>query len=282
MRRAGYETDFVRDGNGRFIGINLKGDYCSEHEWGIGGIQDAFGTRGAKVTRECLGIDRRTITKVPNDMWFFFQKHGEYGYLMYTHPRYGKPEEKYTKKELDQKLGAYSDDKPIVAAWDEKEFGIRVKGKDNIVTLKSLYDAIQAKDAVIFLGGRSKNPFDTSGLVISFRSRIPEEFVKLQYDTDLETVELAEAKEATGIEEVLRKAGKTFYALSPRFQEDRSLVFWLNPMQQDKNNCGWFTVQDLQEWAQGTGKIPKSDEQLKREAEQREKDRLAERSRKRY
>jgi hypothetical protein len=28
-------------------------------------------------------------------------------------------------------------------------------------------------------------------------------------------------------------------------------------MQQNENNFGWFTLQDLREWAQGKGKIPK-------------------------
>ena len=74
---------------------------------------------------------------------------------------------------------------------------------------------------------------------------------------------------ATGIEEVLKKAGKRYYALSPRWaasikgtkngevETKYGVVFWLNPCDQYKNNYGHFTVEELQQWAKGEGPIPK-------------------------
>ena len=60
------------------------------------------------------------------------------------------------------------------------------------------------------------------------------------------------------LEKILEKAKCRYYALSLRWKDDdkKEVIFWLNPMEQDKNNFGWFTVEDLKDWAKGKGKIP--------------------------
>ena len=56
----------------------------------------------------------------------------------------------------------------------------------------------------------------------------------------------------------MEKAGKKYFALSPRWKDDnkKEVIFWLNPYHQDIDNFGWFTVEDLKDWAKGKGKIP--------------------------
>lgn len=35
-------------------------------------------------------------------------------------------------------------------------------------------------------------------------------------------------------------------------------MFWLNPMNQKKYNHGWFTIEELQQWAKDNGPIVKN------------------------
>jgi len=36
------------------------------------------------------------------------------------------------------------------------------------------------------------------------------------------------------------------------------VIFWLNPVDGRRNNHGYFTVEELAQWTQGTGPVPKS------------------------
>jgi len=36
------------------------------------------------------------------------------------------------------------------------------------------------------------------------------------------------------------------------------VMFWLNPQEQNKYRCGWFTVEELTEWAEDKGTIIKT------------------------
>lgn len=62
---------------------------------------------------------------------------------------------------------------------------------------------------------------------------------------------------ATGVEAKLKAAGKRWYALSPRRFDDGRLMAWLNPMEQHEYNYGWFSIADLEMWAQGKGPVIK-------------------------
>lgn len=64
----------------------------------------------------------------------------------------------------------------------------------------------------------------------------------------------------TRIHKILAKSGKKYFALSPRWADDqkKEVVFWLNPYDQDKYNSGWFSVQDLKDWAKDKGKVMKA------------------------
>jgi hypothetical protein len=83
---------------------------------------------------------------------------------------------------------------------------------------------------------------------------------------DEDRINLHEAAKATGIEEKVCAAlksdfgGKPFYALSPSWKNKQNtkhkVVFWLNPTDQQKNNYGWFTVEELEQWIEGKGPIP--------------------------
>lgn len=95
---------------------------------------------------------------------------------------------------------------------------------------------------------------------------------------DTERNRLQAAADATGIvqriEAANRACGRRFppfrwHALSPDwaagfrvdgkgFETDCDVVFFLNPAQQDRNNFGWFSVEELDLWLSGLGPIVKA------------------------
>ncbi|WP_156883591.1 hypothetical protein [Salipiger mucosus] len=73
---------------------------------------------------------------------------------------------------------------------------------------------------------------------------------------------LLKAARKTGIEKKVRAAGLDFFALSPRWAKDCStsktkhdVAFWLNPREQNIHNYGIFTVEDLEAWTKGKGRV---------------------------
>lgn len=255
MRRTFTGQQIVSANDGRFVGICLGYDFCAEHEWGIAGLKRAFGIP-ERATREKHGADARTATVCPpsNDLWFV--RRGGFRYLMYWHHYEPWTPARRSTVDLNGVLQAYRDDNELVAAWDEKSFGLRMPVAGGEQKLTKLYQAIQDKDLMIFLG--APEPFGGRGLVLCIRSRVDAEILEAMGEADLDYIALREAAEATGIAARLDKAGKRYFALSPRWanEEKTDVVFWLNPMEQQRNNFGWFTVADLDDWIADRGKIP--------------------------
>lgn len=93
--------------------------------------------------------------------------------------------------------------------------------------------------------------------MIAIASRLSQAVTDDWLQADLEDKNLKEEVLATGIEEKLHLAGKRYFALSPRREKDGGIIFWLNPMEQDKNNYGWFKLAQLEQWIKNKGPIPK-------------------------
>ena len=82
-------------------------------------------------------------------------------------------------------------------------------------------------------------------------------------EAHLDHIALQKASDEIGIHDKLRKAGKEFFALSPRWAKDvrtsktaYPVVYWLNPMHQNIYNYGYFTVEELEQWIDDCGPIP--------------------------
>jgi hypothetical protein len=163
----------------------------------------------------------------------------------------------------DDKVPSFSDNSELythnnpACAWDEKSFGVFSTAPEEIEALKDIYEAFRKCDGCVFLGGGAL--WGNSGLCLVIASRIPQELLDNWYKADVEYYELDQEVERTGIRQLLKNNGKRYFALSrPHHREsDGKLVLWLNPMEQGDNNFGWFTIDDLREWADGKGKIPK-------------------------
>lgn len=278
MKKGYQDCGILLEGD-EFAGLSLGWDFTSEHEWGIKGIKEAFGVySGDRLNRKVVGIDRRKITNIPDLIQGSLTIHGRtYLYLCLSPDLPWYDEERLQNYARDTaKRIICSDEDDVAAAWDEKSFLVAVakEFKDN---LDELNDAIQRKNLAIYLGGGS-NPFSNAGLLLVIASKINKEVVNKMREVDLDYIKLHETAENTGIFKKFEKNKKKYiksadhlwnnphgyFALSPRWKTEDyetptkyDVVFWLNPMQQHKNNYGLYTVEELELWLQDKGPIPK-------------------------
>lgn len=255
--------------DGKVIGISLGADYCAEHEWGINRLKRTLGVDGwvpgssrekPKYTKP-HGLPRRTISQ--HDAVRLYE-HKEAAVLLCMDRWRYESFDKYIaehgiarafKERLPQDLPR----RELGTAWSEDDFGIYGQGQ-NADRIKDLYAAFQANNVGIWIGGRMI-AFENGGLILCIADRIPAENSAMLAEADIESEKLQAASDATGIVERLNKAGKRFFSCSPKWRrEDRKsahpVVYWLNPMDQDVNNFGWFTVEELDQWIAGAGPVP--------------------------
>lgn len=254
--RSAQDNGLLKNDNGLLIGINLGADFCSEHEWGIKELRKAFG-----MNDKGYGLDKRIARDIPMvNNWRTGKKETAVHLIEQkdqTILLVGIPmPEKLELRHYYLERAEYQSDK-LITAWDEKSFGLNAKSKEDQLAVKAIYNAIQSGDLAIWVGGGGV--FQNGGLVLTIASRIPADKVQLLKDADIDRESLEKAAEKTGIAKKLEKSGKRWFALSPRWSKGfdvktkHSVVFWLNPCEQQIHNFGWFTVEDLELWADSKG-----------------------------
>lgn len=62
-------------------------------------------------------------------------------------------------------------------------------------------------------------------------------------------------KQLEKVKKKLKKAGKKWVSLDSVKQLDGVYLVWLNPYEQGRHNCGWFSIRDLELWAKNKGRI---------------------------
>ena len=242
-RDNGFE--FGSDG---LIALSLGSDSYAEHETGIASILGAF---GVPQDEKVFGRPRRVITKCPDG-------------LMWSEGR-GKNSEDKTVKICGFHMGYYGEawipsairsENGLYTAWDQKNFCAYSCDERNIRRLRELYDAFEVRNVAIWMGGG--HVFKNPGLVLAIATRLPSAVIMKWQKLDELNYRTKEEMRASGIEEKLAKAGKRYFALSPKKNDEGKLIFWLNPMEQNIHEAGWFTLSDLEEWAENKGKVMKS------------------------
>lgn len=180
MRQAGCESAMLKGEDGSLLGVNLKGNHCAEHEWGIEGIESSF-----SINRSILGVEGRLVKKLPPPELLRFETKGQKAILYFVQNTYThfKSTEDETTKHVKKSVSA-SKDSPFSGAWDSRSFAIEVYGKENMKLLKELYEAIQRLDVTISLGS-SANPFDKPGLWLMVYSKISSEMKEATLSSDL-------------------------------------------------------------------------------------------------
>jgi hypothetical protein len=264
--RRGSKPEIVISENGTLLGVNLSADFCAEHEWGIKGVKNAFGIP-EEINK--YGMARRKITRFPTTIrWVKYTKDENYeGFIFATYfhendadmRASGSSELTIWKpfvpaKRKGKKNTETPSEQTLAAAWSEDDFAVVSTEPKQIAQLKEIFDQFEKLNIIIMLGAREL--FGNSGFIIGVADRIPQEYVNQWYESDKDWHEIRIEVDASGIEYLLKQAGCQYFALSPRRQKDGTIHFWLNPMQQHKNNFGWFTYEDLKQWAKGEGPIP--------------------------
>jgi len=299
MRRS-FNGSFWRNEAGEIIAVNLGADYCAEHEWGISGIQSKLNIKSipnfsnsvvpskdkikkieellANKKGKLLGLAARKMNLHESEERTRYEK---YEVLDNLNSRglnvdvYEKGKHKSTSKtkvwgicmrssylfannEMDWKHYAgwvTRESQEVIANWSSDEFCFMVEDKQVIV---DMVDAFKRGDIAVWVG--SSGPFQNGGLIVAIASRLPQDFVEDMLKNDEDTLRLHLTAQKTGIYEMLKKADKNYFALSPRWNDQngkRDVVFWLNPREQDKYNFGWFSAKELRQWANNEGPVIK-------------------------
>lgn len=256
------------DGDGgSCIGIGLASSPWAEHEFGTGTLNMLFGLNG-----ELDGLPRRTMTVLPKGLNLIeFKTRAEKRMkrpsvkglaLIFSEPHFrAEP-----KDELKEELNYYGESK-MAAAWDEKSFGITAYTEEDKAKLRALWDAFHRNDVAFWI---NIGVFHSgTGLTFAIPSLVPQRLKDEMLENDLDIARLKQSAEATGVTELLKTAGKRWMALSPKWAKELKdvgkgkittaydVMYWLNPWNGDKDNYGWFTVEDLQLWAKNEGPVPK-------------------------
>ena len=283
--RRGREGSFWKNDQGQVIAVNLGADYCAEHEWGISGIQSAFGIQGSPAVKmqspsvmekvlealslaekKKMGLEARKI----NGLKGFVLKNnlgtkgvtvtsGGYKTEKKKHQMYGiyMQNDWMTDREIDWKrvVGWYDpESEEVCGSWCDRDFAFMVEDKQ---VIKEFVEAFEKNDVAIWVGG--SGPFRNGGLIVAIASRVPEDFKAEMEESDRDYLALQKVAAKTDIHQKLRAAKKEYYALSPRWKDDekKEVLFWLNPQEQNANNSGWYSIIDLEQWIEGKGPIPK-------------------------
>lgn len=275
MRASTTKKDWISGSNGAVIGVSLGFDFCCEHESGVDRLHRILGVPALEFP---IGTADRKISVCPDYLEFveyeiapkdkrrkkttpaaslILTRRGSYREISHQELLkalnlnfYCNVYDKWHNPELDD----------LMCSWADGEFGINVRGAENIARLRRLYEAFLQCD--VALAHPSSKGFLRTGLSFAIASLIPveaEESVKAQ---DLAHQKLHLAAKATGVYEMLEKAGLGYYALEPGWdhaEREEGVVFFLNPEQQSKFNHGWFTVEDLRQWTLGQGPIIKDE-----------------------
>ena len=277
--RKGHHSDFVSDEDGKFIGVNLGWDFTAEHECGIKDLKRNFGIEGVTngLIKKRLGIEARRVTLLPSSFTLYVK--GEYTYLIAD--KYGgRTDDNINKKKLDSMIKAYwpteqdkkrwKDDREeeiLQTAWDSGSFGLATKGKEARKYLKELFKAFDTNDAIITFGGGET--FAGAGLMLLIASKLPQGYIDSQKEADLDGIALVKASNKTGIIQRIAISDRSYFACSPKWASSikstkdgeiktkYKVIYWLNPQEQHIYNSAWCTVEDLDDWIAGKGKIVK-------------------------
>lgn len=269
MKRSHTQGNAVlRDEDGTIYGVLLAADYVGQHEGGIERLQQTFGIKGGDADFAGHSAtwdlsDRVHLMPIEHERREGRRRIVEQGLAVTTdRPDAGM---------LGEFLQRY-DDAPVIGAWDDSDFAIAGYGDEGQAVVRMITDAVSNVDLAIWIGGVGGNPFARGGLAIARNSLVPKDLIATFDQTKQAERALKAAADATGIAERLlamrARHGlvslSPYHALSPKWtpaerngDTAHRVIFFLNPSDGQRNNHGWFTVEELDQWIIGKGPIPK-------------------------
>lgn len=254
--RASRNGSFIfQNKHNKLIGINLGADYVAEHERGIKEIKLALGLNEEAKP----GLPRKLVTKQsPLLIWIENKTIGKVKYSGFAMYRFWNSIEEWVPREF------YSSDKDktFFAGWASDGFYVLSESKsDQAKYLKQIFEALNSNNACIWQGGGGV--FNNAGLCIGIVDQMPKEIFDGWAKADKDQVDLKKEFDATGIEKILRDAKKNWFYLGPKRNSEGKMIIWLNPYDQHIHHAGYFTVQQLKQWAHNTGPVMMSEAEKK-------------------
>lgn len=260
---------------GTTVGVHLAPNSVGQHAMGIEWLLRRLGA-GSKDEYDLRTFDEHVATNVPQ--WSRVDlSHDEKLYLdVGPRPKNLRSTSavlcveggiEHATKESQR----YSPLSVVTGAWDDSSFAIRGYGKEGQAVVELIQEGIETCDIVAWI--TSDLDLGHGSLCIARRSMVPPAMVQQYDDAIAEYRRLFAAAAATGIARRLEAIGphspigrlRPYHALSPawiRPGDDcisaHPVRFFLNPTEQAANNFGWFTVEQLDEWIEGRGPIPKN------------------------
>lgn len=180
------KVEFAVLNDGRTTMLRLGGDHCSEHEWGVGDIREAFGLS----SRQAAGCESVPNTEVParlyihaNALYMPDYASREKGDL---HTRFNQAVEYYSKEHQVGLAAVPPNVQKSFGAWDDMRFLVIVRN-EMTSRLRDIVDAINKNDCAIFIGAAS-NPFSRGPLTFAISSRMEQAKAEWKVDNKLRTV----------------------------------------------------------------------------------------------
>jgi hypothetical protein len=247
----------------RLVGVNMSADAATEHECGIQPLLHAF--KGEHYSHyqfpqledfskePPFGVDKRKVTHVPTGkmgfLWLKTKQSEGFGYNLHADQVQGWDDRgQYTTYRDGERVP-----RNLVCAWQDDRFLCLGRDEYTIAKLKKIYEAVLAKDAMFRI---APGFMISEGLCLLIVSKLPKKFMTDMYNADREVWLNRKLFHETGIEDELRAAGKTFMALGRYHKfDDGEWRAWLNPERQQIHNAGWFTIEELRQWAKDEGPV---------------------------
>lgn len=280
MRQATSHVRWLISETGELEGLSCGSDPCSEHEGGIKGLREAFGFKSEFKN----GLADRVAQRQP-PVLLMRQYQGDSGQVeawvamgnyRYTNTfSFGEGQMPPESPPFFEQVRFPYGNPTLSAAWDSNGVLLLARGRESVQYLEQFYELIERQDLALgnaFTGSRSDWHQKAGGLVFVKASAVPQELATRALEQDQKEVRLNKAAEKIGLDKELSAAGMRWFALSPRWADDQEteVKFWLNPMEQQDYNYGLFSVDELRQWAKGTGPVM-IDKPLRAQAKSHEK-----------
>lgn len=247
MRSTLNDREVIEDSNGQVVGLSLGFDFTAEHEAGIDPMKRALGLD------EGTGIEARTIKTYRDEQWLVDRDQGVMGFSVQ-----GQESLKYQLDNLRdpyREEREYAEKEILTAMWGESGFLVTVCNDDPEVrsVFEQLVDSYEQQQLALAL----QPPTLTGGGLFLIRpDQLSEQDRRILKGIDHSQALLQKRSEETGVPDRLSESDRQAFALTPKWvqehsgdvETDYSVLYWLNPREQDTYNSGWFTVEQLEQW----------------------------------
>ena len=269
--KLSFDTQIILNAEGVAYGFTARADYTAEHEQGLGGIHNAMHCGD----RDIDGIARY----MPSSMAV------SGGRIMTVSERQSWKRvngRKKTFKSLalcgvdqeDLPDGGYSLDNGAKATtwFDNRNFAVASGSPEADDLISRIGESAKTGDVAVFMGGGSGNPFANGCLVVVIPSLCPPEALETMLEAHRDAKHLEAASAATGIHERIDEKRRTtpgtgynLYACSPswagkiRSRGEGDILETVHPviyfLNSGKNVFGWYSVEEIDQWLAGSGKV---------------------------